>query len=456
MQLTTTLHGRSFQFRDVKDVLAKASARKSGDELAGIAAGSNTERVAAKVVLGELTLEDLRAHPVVPHDKDQVTRVIDEAVDEEVYQEIKGWSVGKLREWILSHETPGEEIVRRGGALTGEMAAAVAKLMDAYDLIYAAKKIAVASRAHTTLGLPGTLASRLQPNHPSDSTEGIAASIYEGLSYGCGDALIGINPNEDSVENTVRLLELSHGIIDRWEVPTQNCVLAYVTTQMKALERGAPMDVLFQSIAGTEAANRHFGISVSLLDEAHEMIKQKGHAKGPNLMYFETGQGSEVSLESHHGADQMTLEARTYGLARRYRPFMVNNVSGFIGPETLYDGKQIIRANLEDHFMGKLLGLPMGMAPCYTNHAVADQDDQSIAIMLLTIAGANYYMAVPGNDDVMLSYQDTSCHDIATLRELFRLRPAPEFEAWLIRLGLMREGRLTPRAGDASFFLGKT
>lgn len=452
MQLKTKLFGRTYVFKSVKEVLAKASEEKSGDILAGIAAESNEERIAAKRVLSELTLEDLRKNPVIPYEEDEVTRVIDDGLSEGVYNKIKNMTVMELREYILSHKTTGEDIKRISPGLTAEMAAAVAKIMSNMDLVYAASKIKIITTARTTIGLPGTLSFRIQPNHPNDSVEGIMASIMEGLSYGSGDAVIGINPNEDTVENTIRLMNVTHDFIEEWAIPTQNCVLSHITTQMKAVEAGAKVDVFFQSIAGTESCNREFGITAKLLDEAFEMIKKKGCAGGPNLMYFETGQGSELSLGAHNGADMQTLEARTYGFARRYKPFMVNNVSGFIGPETLYDGRQVIRASLEDHFMGKLLGLPMGMAPCYTNHMKADQNDQENAIMLLAMAGANYYMGVPGSDDCMLSYQDTSYHDDATLRELLGLRPAPEFERWLEEMGIMKDGKLTEIAGDPSIF----
>lgn len=455
MRLRTKLFGRTYEFKSVREVLAKASEEKTGDILAGIAATNNEERIAAKRVLAELTLEELRNNPVVPYEEDEVTRVIDDGLCEGVYNKIKGWTVMELREYILSHGTTGEDIKRISSGLTGEMAAAVAKIMSNMDLVYAAKKIRVVTTAKTTIGLPGTLSFRIQPNHPNDSVEGIIASIMEGLSYGSGDAIIGVNPNIDTVENTIRLMNATHDFIEEWEIPTQNCVLSHITTQMKALEAGAKVDVLFQSVAGTEACNKEFGICASLLDEAFEMIKELGCAGGPNLMYFETGQGSELSLGAHRDADMQTLEARTYGFARRYCPFMVNNVSGFIGPETLFDGKQVIRASLEDHFMGKLLGLPMGMAPCYTNHMKADQNDQENAIMLLALAGANYYMGVPGSDDCMLSYQDTSYHDDATLRELLGLRPAPEFERWLEEMGIMRDGKLTEIAGDPSIFSKK-
>lgn len=454
MKLKTKLFGSTYSFKDVKEVLGKANEEKSGDQLLGIAAGSVSERVAAKVVLSELTLEELRKNPVIPYEADEVTRVIDDLVNESIYKEIKNWTVGYFREYILNHKTTGADILRVSKALTGEMVAAVAKLMSNMDLVYGASKIRVTGKANYEIGKPGTLSFRLQPNHPTDSIDGILASMMEGLSYGCGDAIIGINPVEDTVENTKRIMDAIHGFMEKWHIPTQTCVLSHISTQMQALREGAPVSVFFQSVAGTEDANKAFGIDYVLIDEAFQLIQRHGTAPGPNLMYFETGQGSEMSLNTDHGADEMTLEARTYGFAKRYKPFMVNNVSGFIGPETLFDGKQILRANLEDHFMGKLTGLPMGMAPCYTNHVNTDQNDQETATMLLAMAGANYYMGVPVGDDVMLSYQDTSYHDDATLRELLNLKPAEEFFQWLMAMGIMdQRGRLTDRAGDASLFL---
>lgn len=453
MLLKATLFGHTYQFDSVKDVLAKANEKKSGDELLGLAAGTITERNAARYVLSALTLEDIRNHPVIPYEMDEVTRVIEDDINSTIYNEIKDWTVGYLREWLLDHHTTCDAIRRVSRGLNSEMIAGVTKLMSNMDLVYAASKIRITSRAQTEIGQKGTLSFRLQPNHPFDDWNGILATIMEGLSYGSGDAIIGINPAEDSAGSTQLLMQNSHDFIQKWKIPTQNCVLSHITTQMRAVRAGAPVAVLFQSIAGSENANKSFGINASVLNEAHDLIRQFGTAPGPNLLYFETGQGSEMAVGCEHGVDEMTLEARTYGFGRHYAPFMVNNVSGFIGPETLYDGKQIIRANLEDHFMGKLHGLPMGMAPCYTNHTYADQNDQEIATMLLTIAGANYFMGVPMGDDVMLSYQDTGFHDDTTLRELMNLRPAPEFEAWLERLGLMDRGRLTEKAGDASFFL---
>ena len=454
MRLSVRLHGRSYRFGSVREVLARASEPKAGDTLAGIGARSHQERAAAKHVLAELTLAELRAHPAVPLEEDEVSRVIDASVDDAMFREIRGWTVAELRDWLLADTTTADRIRRASRGLSAEMAAAVAKLCSNLDLVYAARKMPVAARARTTVGLPGRLSMRLQPNHPSDDRDGITAAIYEGLAYGAGDALIGVNPCIDTVENASALLHLTHDVIARWRIPTQNCVLAHVTTQMRALEAGAPVDILFQSLAGTEAANRSFGISVAMLDEARTMIHERGTLRGPQLMYFETGQGSELSAGAHAGADQMTLEARCYGLARRYDPFLVNTVVGFIGPEYLADGRQIIRAGLEDHFMGKLLGIPIGADACYTNHAEADQNDCETLAILLTVAGCNYFMGVPAGDDVMLSYQCTSYHDGATLRQLLGLRPAPEFEAWLVEHGLMADGKLTARAGDPAVFLG--
>lgn len=455
MKLKTRLRGVTYEFRDLVDLLAKAGEEKAGDVLAGIAASTNAERIAAKRVLAEVTLEELRANPVVPCEKDEVSRVQDEQINEAIFAEVKDWTVAEFREWILSHETSGDMLRRVSRALNGEMVSAVAKLMSNMDLVYAASKIRVVTHCCTTVGLPGTLSYRIQPNHPADSIDGILASTMEGLSFTSGDAVIGVNPNDDSVENTARIMNAIHDLKERWQIPTQTCVLSHVTTQMNAVEKGgANVDCFFQSVSGTEACNNEFGISASLLDKAYAMIQQLGCSPGPNLMYFETGQGSELSLGAHCGADMQTLEARTYTFARRFNPFLVNNVTGFIGPETHFDGKQIIRGSLEDHFMGKLLGLPMGMAPCYTNHVRSDQNDQENAIMLLAMAGANYYMGVPQSDDCMLSYQDTSYHDDVTLRELLHLRPAPEFERWCEQMGLLKNGRLTKRAGDPTIFLG--
>ncbi|MFZ5643441.1 MAG: ethanolamine ammonia-lyase subunit EutB [Bacillota bacterium] len=455
MKLKTRLFGRMFCFRDVKDVLAKANEEKSGDVLAGVSAESAEERVAAKVVLSELTLEDLRNNPVVPYELDEVTRIIDDNVNEAVYREIKNWSVAMLREYILGDQSDGVSIRRLSRGLTSEMVAAAAKLMTNLDLVYGARKISVTAHANTTIGVPGRLAVRLQPNHPTDSPEGILSSVREGLSYGIGDAVIGLNPVEDNIAGTTRALEAIFNFIQRWQVPTQICVLSHVTTQMKAVQQGAPSHLIFQSVAGTQKGNEAFGITVEILKEAREVALKYGQAAGPNVMYFETGQGSELSSDAHHGADQVTLEARCYGLSRQFNPYLVNTVVGFIGPEYLYDSKQVIRAGLEDHFMGKLSGLPMGVDACYTNHMKADQNDIENLAVLLTSAGINYFMGIPMGDDVMLNYQCTSYHDIAALRQLLGMRPLPEFEKWMEDMGLMCDGRLTERAGDASIFAGE-
>jgi ethanolamine ammonia-lyase large subunit len=456
VKLSTRLFGKSYRFKSVKDVLARANEARSGDELAGIGAKSEQDRVAAKMVLADLMLRDLRENPVVPYEGDEVTRVIDDALDRDSYGEIANKTVGEFREWLLNDETTEEQIARAGRGCTGEMAAAVAKLSSNLDLITIGAKVRVVTRARTTVGLRGRLSTRLQPNHPSDNPDAIAASIYEGLAYGSGDALIGINPCIDEPGNLKRLLELTAEIIDRTAVPTQNCLLGHVTTQMRAIDLGAPMDILFQSLAGTEKACGGFGIDVPMLDEAYRAIRERGSLDAPNLMYFETGQGSELSADAHEGADQVTLEARCYGLARRYAPFLVNTVVGFIGPEYLFDAKQIIRAGLEDHMMGKLLGVPLGADACYTNHARADQNDCENLAVLLAAAGCNYFMALPMGDDVMLSYQSTSYHDAAALRAVLNLRPAPEFERWCEERGILRDGKLTRRAGDPSIVMEKS
>jgi ethanolamine ammonia-lyase large subunit len=450
MTLSVTAAGRTFRFSSIKEVLAKANEEKSGDRLAGIAAESALERVAAKSVLSELTLSDLRNAPVIPPEEDELTRLIDDSLDSRAWSRIKGWTVAELREFILSNATDVHAIAEIRWGLNGEMAAAVAKLMSNMDLVFAAHKCPVISRANTTLGLPGVLGARLQPNHPSDSIDGILASICEGLSFGIGDAVIGINPVYDTPESVERLLRSTHELIQQLEIPTQNCILSHVTTQMKAIERGAPAGLIFQSIAGSEKGNTAFGITTTMLREANSMGKEKCYIATDTPMYFETGQGSELSSRSHNDADQVTLEARCYAYARLFNPFLVNDVCGFIGPEYLADGRQMIRAGLEDHFMGKLLGVPMGIDACYTNHMDADQNDLENLAMLLTAAGVNYFMGVPMGDDVMLSYQSTSFHDVATLRQLMNCRPAPEFEKWLEKHDLMQNGVLTHRAGDAT------
>lgn len=432
--------------------MAKASEPKSGDVMAQVAAESSLERMASKVVLSEMLLKDIYENPVIPYETDEVTRLIYDDISETIYKDIQNWTVGELRNYILSYETGPDQLIKISRGLTSEMIAAVSKLMSSMDLVLASQKMKYQAHCNTTIGEPGRLAFRCQPNHPNDVPEGILYSIKEGLSYGAGDAVIGINPNVDTVESLKRLYTLSHDFMEKWKIPTQNCVLAHITTQMEALKQGAPVALMFQSLAGTQKGNEAFGISKGIVDEGYEMMARYGTSTGPNYMYFETGQGSEVSLNAAHGVDMQTLEARTYGYARHWKPFMVNNVSGFIGPETLFDGRQLIRADLEDLFMGKLHGLPMGIAPTYTNHMDANQNDQEIAGMLTALGGANFYMGVPGGDDVMLNYQDTSYHDDASLREMFGLRPLREFEKWMENMGLMEDGKLTSRAGDLSIF----
>ena len=453
MILKTKLAGQVYAFRNLTEVLAKANDEKSGDVLLGRAAKTVTERIAAKIVLANLTVADIYENPVLLPEKDEVSRAIKEDLNLGAYERIKSWTIGGLRDWLLSHETTGRDVNRVCRGIEAEVAAAVTKLMTAMDLVYAAAKLTVTSTCNTTIGIPGTMSFRCQPNHPTDDLDGIRASLCEGVSFGCGDACFGVNPVEDTVDNTKAILDMLWDFMQKWGVPTQNVVLSHITTQMEAVQKGAACCMLFQSIAGTGQANEGFGVTTQLLHEAYDVIHKLGQAPGPNLLYFETGQGSEQSINADLGVDLMTLEARCYAYARIWKPFMVNNVSGFIGPETLYDGRQIIRASLEDHFMGKLLGIPMGMAPCYTNHTKINQDDQEMATMLLALAGSNYYMGVPMGDDVMLAYQDTSYHDDATLRELLKRTPAPEFFKWMQKMGLMDEkGRLTEKGGDASIF----
>ena len=455
MQLAATLFGRRYQFRDIKDLLAKANEEKSGDQLAGVAAESAAERMAARFVLSEVTLETLRQNPAVPYEEDEVTRVIDDAVNEAVFAEIKGMQVGELREWLLADTTTGDMVKRLSNGLTSEMVAAVTKLMSNLDLMLAASKIEVVKHATNTIGRRGTLGSRCQPNNQTDSVEGIRAAVYEGLSFGSGDSVIGINPSDDSLGNVAQLLEMTYEVITRWEIPTQNCVLAHVSTQMEAMRKGAPVGLVFQSLAGSQKGNESFGINVEMLDEAYALAKRYSVATGPNFMYFETGQGAELSADAHNGADQLVMEARCYGFAKRWDPFQLNTVVGFIGPEYLYDATQITRAGLEDHFMGKLTGISMGADVCYTNHARSTQNELENLAVLLGAAGVNYIMGIPMGDDSMLSYQSSSYHDAPSLRQLLNLRPLPEFEAWMEGIGLLRDGRLTEKAGDASFFLSR-
>ncbi|MBM4354203.1 MAG: ethanolamine ammonia-lyase subunit EutB [Deltaproteobacteria bacterium] len=453
MNLSATVRGRHFTFPDLKTVLGKANELKSGDMLAGVAAENDTERVAARRVLAGIPLWYLRENPAVPYDEDEVTRLILDDADAAVFGQVAGWTVAELREHILSSEVNGESLLKLGRGLTSECIAAVAKLMTNLDLIRAAAKIRVVTHSNATLGLRGRFSVRLQPNHTTDDPAGILASAMEGLSWGSGDAIIGVNPVTDTVEATVAILNLLHEFTRTWNIPTQHCCLAHVTTQMEALRRGCPMDIMFQSLAGSEKSCRAFGISNAMLEEANAMVRELATSGGPNYMYFETGQGSELSSNGHNGFDQVVMEARCYGLARHFRPYMVNTVVGFIGPEYLFNGKQVARAGLEDHFMGKLHGLPMGCDVCYTNHIDADQYDLENLAVLLATAGVNFFMGLPMGDDVMLNYQSTSFHDNATIRELLGLRPTPEFERWMERMGLILNGKLTGLAGDMGVFL---
>ena len=453
MKLKTTLLGKTYQFRSVKDVLAKANEEKTGDQLAGLAAETAQERVAAKVVLSEMTLQDLRENPAVPYEEDEVTRIIQDDLNIPAYEKIKGMTVGQFREWILDEKTTSDAIRKASRGLTSEMVAAVCKLMSNLDLIYAAAKMPVTAHCNTTIGLPGTLSCRLQPNHTTDDPDGITASVLEGLSFGAGDAVIGLNPVTDSPEQVGKVLRRFQQIKERWEIPTQICVLAHVTAQMKAVEKGAPCDLIFQSIAGSQKGNEAFGFNAATIAEARDMLLHEGTAEGPNVMYFETGQGSELSSNAHHDTDQVTMEARCYGFAKRFQPFLVNTVVGFIGPEYLYDARQVTRAGLEDHFMGKLTGISMGCDCCYTNHMKADQNDIENLAALLTLAGCNYFMGIPHGDDIMLNYQTTGFRETAALRELTGKTAIPAFQAWLEKMGFVENGKLTKKAGDGSALL---
>lgn len=453
MRLKTRIAGHTYEFCSVKEVLAKANEEKSGDILAGIAASSISERIAAKEVLSEMLLSDLRNNPVVPYEEDDVTRIIQDDVNERIYGRIKNWTVGELREWLLDYKTAGEDIKRVRNGLTSEMVAAVAKLMSNLDLIYAASKIQVTAHCNTTIGEKGTLAIRLQPNHTTDNIDGITASLFEGLSYGVGDAVIGLNPVTDTVSSVSNILKRFDEIKNEYDIPTQCCVLAHITTQINAVRGGAPSDLIFQSIAGSQKGNTEFGFTTDTIQEALQLLRSQGSAAGPNVLYFETGQGSELSSSSNFGADQVTMEARCYGYAKKFNPFLVNTVVGFIGPEYLYDGNQVIRAGLEDHFMGKLTGVPMGCDCCYTNHMEADQNDLENLSVLLAAAGCNYFIGVPASDDIMLNYQTNSFQDAAAIREVMNLKPIHEFEIWLEKMGIMENGRLSAIAGDPTIFL---
>ncbi|MGE4218598.1 MAG: ethanolamine ammonia-lyase subunit EutB [Alphaproteobacteria bacterium] len=442
----TTLDGTRYRFADLKAVLACAGPARSGDALAGVAAATDLERVAARHALADLPLRRFLDEAVIPYEEDEVTRLILDGHDAAAFAPVASLTVGEFRDWLLSDAADGPALAALAPGVTPEMAAAVSKLMRNQDLIAVARKCRVVTAFRNTIGLDGRLSVRLQPNHPTDDPAGIAAAILDGLLLGCGDATIGINPASDSVPATLDLLHLIDDLRQRFAIPTQSCVLAHVTTALAILERAGPVDLVFQSVAGTEAANRAFGIDLAMLGEAEDAARALGRGTvGQNVMYFETGQGSALSADAHHGVDQQTLEARAHGVARAFRPLLVNSVVGFIGPEYLYDGKEITRAGLEDHFTGKLLGLPMGVDVCYTNHAEADQDDMDTLLTLLGAAGVTYVMGVPGADDVMLNYQSTSFHDALYLRRLLGLRPAPEFEDWLRGMGLAdADGRVPP------------
>jgi ethanolamine ammonia-lyase large subunit len=441
-----TIRNIAYRFNDLKTLLAKASPYRTGDVLAGVCAESYEERVAAQIALADVPLKTFLNELIIPYEQDEITRSIIDNHDVEAFKIISHLTVGEFRDWLLSDETDTAVLKGIEAGVTPEMAAAVSKLMRNQDLIAVAKKCEVITRFRNTIGLKGHFSTRLQPNHPTDDLKGIAASMIDGLLYGSGDAVIGINPATDSPATVMNLLRLLNTVREQFEIPTQSCVLSHITTTLELINKGAPVDLCFQSIGGTEQTNTSFGINLALLDEAYQATLSLNRGTvGQNVMYFETGQGSELSANAHHGVDQQTCEARAYAIARRYKPLLVNTVVGFIGPEYLYDGKQIIRAALEDHFCGKLLGLPMGVDVCYTNHAEADQDDMDNLLTLLGVAGCNFIMGIPGSDDIMLNYQSTSFHDALYLRKVLGLKPAPEFERWLIKQGIVGDkGELLP------------
>jgi ethanolamine ammonia-lyase large subunit len=450
-----------FHFSDLRELFAKASEEKSGDQLAGLAARSERERVAAKRRLADVTLDEIVRQPLIDPSDDDVSALIYDTVDLQQFQTIASLTVGQFREFLLDDSTDSDALETVQKSIIPEIAAAVAKLMSNKDLVLAAAKIRNVTRCRNTMGQAGVLGIRVQPNHPSDDISGILLSAFEGLLYGCGDAVIGVNPASDAVTTVRSILSALNRLVDNYQIPTQTCCLAHISTQLSAMEQGAPVDLLFQSISGTERANRSFGIGLNILREGRERVLEHHRSRdvkwvGNNVMYFETGQGSALSAEAHHGVDQLTLEARAYGVARAFDPFLVNSVVGFIGPEYLYDERQIIRAGLEDHFMGKLLGLPMGCDVCYTNHAAADQNSADNLLILLTAAGCNYFMGVPCSDDVMLNYQSTSYHDALAARRLFNMRPAPEFLLWLQSQGIYRdtEPALLDRAAQHQLMVG--
>jgi len=440
-----TIHQQVYQFKDLKDLLAKATPFRTGDALAGVSAASYEERVAAQITLADVPLRTFLNEVIIPYEEDEITRLIIDSHDNNAFNPVATLTVGEFRDWLLSDHADALALQDLKWGITPEMVAAVSKLMRNQDLIAVAKKCEVITRFRNTIGLKGRFSTRLQPNHPTDDPKGIAASMIDGLLYGSGDAVIGINPALDSPASVMNLLNLIDRLRQQFEIPAQSCVLSHITTTIELINNGAPVDLCFQSIAGTEQTNTSFGVDLSLLDEAYDAtLSLKRGTVGNNVMYFETGQGSSLSANAHHGADQQTCEARAYAVARKYNPLLVNTVVGFIGPEYLYDGKQIIRAALEDHFCGKLLGLPMGVDVCYTNHAEADQDDMDNLLTLLGVAGCNFVMGIPGSDDIMLNYQSTSFHDALYLRKVLGLKPAPEFEQWLLKQGITDEkGKLT-------------
>jgi ethanolamine ammonia-lyase large subunit len=456
MSYKATVGNLTYQFNDLKTLMGKASPLRSGDVLAGVASDRMDERVAAQMALADVPLKRFLSEVVVPYEEDDVTRLIIDSHDAKTFLSISHFTVGELRDWILSDYAAADTLKTIANGVTPEMIAAVSKLMRNQDLIAAAAKCEVVTRFRNTIGLKGRLSTRLQPNHPTDDAKGIAASIIDGLLYGSGDAVIGINPATDSLSSTDTLLHLIDNLREKYEIPTQSCVLSHITTTLEHIRRNAPVDLVFQSIGGTQKTNESFGINISMLKEAYDAsLALKRGTTGNNVMYFETGQGSSLSANAHHGVDQQTIEARAYAVAKKFQPLLVNTVVGFIGPEYLFDGKQIIRAALEDHFCGKMLGLPMGVDVCYTNHAEADQDDMDNLLTLLGVAGCNYVMGVPGADDIMLNYQSTSFHDALYLRRVLGLRPAPEFEAWLLRQGIMDEN-LNPLPIQSSHHLLKS
>jgi ethanolamine ammonia-lyase large subunit len=449
MSFSHSIGGMVWRFDSLRELMAKASPARSGDFLAEVAASSDAERAAAQMALAEVPLKRFLNEALIPYEQDEVTRLIVDSHDQAAFSVVSHLTVGGFRDWLLGDDATETSLKALAPGLTPEMAAAVSKIMRVQDLVLVAQKIRVVTRFRNTVGLRGRMSTRLQPNHPTDDPAGIAASVLDGLLYGNGDAMIGINPATDSISAITELLKMLDGVIRHYEIPTQSCVLTHVTSSVAAIEKGVPVDLVFQSITGTEAANSSFGISLDILQEGYEAgLSLKRGTLGNNLMYFETGQGSALSANAHHGVDQQTCEARAYAVARHFNPFLVNTVVGFIGPEYLYNGKQIIRAGLEDHFCGKLLGVPMGCDICYTNHAEADQDDMDMLLTLLGVAGINFIMGIPGSDDVMLNYQTTSFHDALYARKTIGLRPAPEFEEWLTRMDILRQDDTSVRLGQ--------